>query len=328
MSMKHKVSDVRIQEFEAAHYQGVVEVHNSIYPEHRTTLEELRFEDETWDRERYFFKRWVALGTAERVVAYGEAGHSVSVFHPRRFWMQVGVHPEWQGRRIGTRLYDHIMEVLSRKQPMEVLTHVREDMESGLRFAKRRGFVERMRAWESVLDLSSFDHARFRGYVEKLRGVEITTMAKEREVREDFDVKLHELQTTLMADVPLPGRYTPISLDLFRRWALESPGIIPEAYFLAKVGDEYIAQCVLERELGMEGVLVHGLTGVRREYRGRGIAIGLKVTALQWAKQAGYRQVKTWNDSTNRGMLAINEKLGFKRRPAWITLVKRMEGGE
>ncbi len=56
--------------------------------------------------------------------------------------------------------------------------------------------------------------------------------------------------------------------------------------------------------------------------------MALKVTALQWAKEQGYTRVRTWNDSMNVGILAINEKLGFQREPAWITYVKELGGSD
>jgi predicted GNAT superfamily acetyltransferase len=71
-----------------------------------------------------------------------------------------------------------------------------------------------------------------------------------------------------------------------------------------------------------QGRLHTGLTGVRREYRKRGLATALKVKVLGKAKALGYESVLTWNDSTNAGMLGINWRLGFEKRPAWIDFEK------
>jgi RimJ/RimL family protein N-acetyltransferase len=62
------------------------------------------------------------------------------------------------------------------------------------------------------------------------------------------------------------------------------------------------------------GVLQQDDTGVIREYRGRGIATALKLKVIEYGKKNGYRVIKTWNDSVNEAMLAVNIKLGFKRR--------------
>ena len=65
-----------------------------------------------------------------------------------------------------------------------------------------------------------------------------------------------------------------------------------------------------------------GLTGVRREYRRRGIALALKVHALAFARSRGYQRVLTENESNNRGILAINERLGFVKNPVWVHYLK------
>ena len=68
-----------------------------------------------------------------------------------------------------------------------------------------------------------------------------------------------------------------------------------------------------------------GFTGMYREYRKRGIATALKVRALGVAKSLGYERIMTWNDSTNAGMLGINYRLGFEKRPAWIDYEKVLD---
>ena len=49
-----------------------------------------------------------------------------------------------------------------------------------------------------------------------------------------------------------------------------------------------------------------------------------KVYAIEYAKQNGKTQIKTFNGKQNTGMLRINEIVGFKRQPPWITLVKSL----
>jgi mycothiol synthase len=65
-----------------------------------------------------------------------------------------------------------------------------------------------------------------------------------------------------------------------------------------------------------------GLTAVRRAYRRRGIALALKVRSLEFGKANGYSSVQTENESNNRGMLAINDELGFVKNPAWAHYLK------
>lgn len=63
------------------------------------------------------------------------------------------------------------------------------------------------------------------------------------------------------------------------------------------------------------GLFDIGFTGVDREYRGRGVALALKVRGAQVAMRFGATALRTGNDSRNAAMLAVNQKLGYVRLP-------------
>ncbi len=69
------------------------------------------------------------------------------------------------------------------------------------------------------------------------------------------------------------------------------------------------------------------MTGVLPSHRGRGIAMALKLATIAYGRQHGYSEIRTWNETHNTGMLAINERLGFTRQPAWITFEAALEPG-
>ncbi|GIV90722.1 MAG: hypothetical protein KatS3mg055_3240 [Chloroflexus sp.] len=70
-----------------------------------------------------------------------------------------------------------------------------------------------------------------------------------------------------------------------------------------------------------------GFTAVRRDYRGRGIALALKLHTIAYAKAMGVTGIRTDNDSTNQAMWHINQRLGFLRGPVWVVL-RRQEQEE
>jgi RimJ/RimL family protein N-acetyltransferase len=53
-----------------------------------------------------------------------------------------------------------------------------------------------------------------------------------------------------------------------------------------------------------------------------GIALALKLRTIAYAQEHGKPYIKTWNDSPNEGMIALNERLGFVRHTGWFTYRK------
>jgi GNAT superfamily N-acetyltransferase len=102
---------------------------------------------------------------------------------------------------------------------------------------------------------------------------------------------------------------------------LANPNLLPEGYMVALEGKKYVGMSNLWNAETIPDVWT-GLTGVLREYRGRGIAMALKVVVLGWAKEAGILGTRTWNAEQNAGMRGINERLGFEILPAWYTCAK------
>ncbi len=146
-------------------------------------------------------------------------------------------------------------------------------------------------------------------------GIILTTLAEEKKRDPDWLDKVYDLHTTVMADVPSSNPVTPVLREEFRRGALGNPHLIWDGYFLAEVGGEYVGESFVWRLPAEPGHLSQGFTGVRREYRGQGVAMALKLKVIEYAQTHGYTHIKTWNATTNKPMLAINEKLGCQLRP-------------
>ena len=150
----------------------------------------------------------------------------------------------------------------------------------------------------------------------------VVTVAEERERDPRCREKLYDMHVEVLADVPQPDAYTPQTIDQFQQRLLDNPAYVPGGHFLAKDDNRYIAESFVFRSEERPDVLYQGLTATRREYRGRGIALALKLRVVAFAKQRGYREIRTWNDTLNAPMLHINETMGFVRQPAWVMLAK------
>ena len=55
----------------------------------------------------------------------------------------------------------------------------------------------------------------------------------------------------------------------------------------------------------------HGLTVVRRDWRGRGLASAMKEREIAWAAANGIRCLVTYTQTGNENMQAVNARLGY-----------------
>lgn len=113
----------------------------------------------------------------------------------------------------------------------------------------------------------------------------------------------------------------------FEKWVadvLHNPQTLPDGFFVAMHGDAYVGMSNLWADRATDR-LHQGLTGVRQDYRRRGIATAMKVRGILFAQANGNSIIKTDNEVTNRPMLSINHRLGFVPQPAWIAFEKEME---
>ena len=313
---------LEIREFRPEEYPALVDLYNRVDPEYPMTVDEARYEDEHFDRSTYFQWRRVATRPgSDEIVGVAEVQHSQWSFHPDRYWVWIGVRPEAQRQGIGAALYDGALEELRERGAAALRTSVREDRAEAIAFAERRGFQDRERAWESRLDLATYDPATFEGRAAVPEGIAIVTLAEETARDPEAMRRLYDLNNDLSPDVPRLDPYTPPTFEMFKDM-VTGPGYTPEACFIAKDGDRWIGMTNVFRSEADPKDLYTGFTATRREYRGKGIAWAMKVRAVGWAKANGYRQLRTWNSTLNAPMLSINVRLGFEKQPVWITFGK------
>lgn len=319
---------VRVRPFRDEDYPRYVEIANAVTPEFVQTVDEARHHDAAWDSARFHRRRVVAEGEGGRLVGWGEVGHMPDQFHPDRYFLELQVDLPDRHRGAGTALYDDLLAGLQERGARALRAEAKESTSEGIAFLDRRGFDEVQRAWESRLDVAAFDPAPFAGAEARAADAEIgfTDLAAERARDPEALAKAYALHLACNRDVPDVEPVTDVPYEYFLNYEVEGPGALPDGYLLATDGDRYVGQSSLYATEEDPGVLYQGLTGLLPAYRGKGIAMALKLRTVAYARAHGKREIRTWNNTRNRPMLRINEAMGFQKQPVWIVFQKDLRG--
>jgi len=307
----------------SAHYSGIAAVINSLYPDNGSSVEEIAEGDRRRDP-KFKFQRWIAI-EQDLVVGTGHYTQSIWFAHPQKFMLWIGVLPGHQGRGTGSALYETIMQGLQPFDPLALRATATEDRPQSMQFLEKRGFQEVIRDIRSELNVQAFDLTRFTGLEDCFReaGIEIKTLP-ELENDPERNRKLYDLDWEMSLSVPgdLAAGIGRRGLEKFVEYAITGPSALPDGFFVAVKGEEYIG--LSHVLLSRKGVsLYQGLTGVKPQYRRLGIGLALKIRVIAYAQAAGYAIIVAENDAKNIPMLAMNERLGYVRKPDLITFEKQ-----
>jgi len=226
------------------------------------------------------------------------------VRRPDRAMVHTTVLPELRRRGAGTAFYE-ALSAWARERGLEILDgQVADDDPESLAFATRRGFVEERREKGVALDLTAIKAP----VADPPAGVEIVTWAD----RPELARGMHEVSLEASADIPGDEDDEPQSFAHWLAHTMGGSGDKPEATFVALAGDDVIGYAKFSLTEAQPTTAHHDLTGVKRAWRGRGVARALKATQIAWAKANGYEQLRTRNEERNVPIRRLNEQFGYK----------------
>ena len=289
-----RVLEIRPARDDADH-ELVLELNNTIRPDLAMTIENLRSYMASSPQQHFLaWEDGRAIGTGYAALRAGR---------PEPF-IHVLVHPKERRRGIGGALFAAVTAWVAGRGRTHVESFVDDSEPEALAFLERRGFVPVGREIKVALDLT--DHVPLR--VDAPEGIEIVTWAE----RPDLARGLYEVACEANPDIP--GEEDDV-IEPYDEWLahhMQGSGDLPQATFVAVAGDEVVGYSKFSLTDAQPKTAFHDLTGVKRAWRGRGIAGALKRAQIAWAKQAGYERLLTNNEERNAPIRKLNERLGYK----------------
>ena len=278
------------------------EIYNRVWPRAAFSVEETAAwragHDETLE----------VLGELDGDVV-GSAVAAIGSTRPDHVFTLITVLPAARRRGVGSALYEAV-SAWARERGRDTLdTFAREEDPGGVDYALRRGFVEESREAGLELRLAGIEPPA----ADPPEGVAIVTLA-------DCPELAHLLYDVACESIPdVPGAEDEV-LPPREHWVqhhLYGPG---RETWIAVAQAEPVGYAMLRISAARPGDAIHAMTGVKRAWRGRGIASALKRAQIVWAIEHGLDLLDTTNEVRNASMRRVNEKLGYTPAPGRIHL--------
>ena len=273
-------------------------IYNEVLPEEAVSAEEV----ERWRSAQIAVGDFVASLDGEPA---GSVAAGIAHSRPESAQTLLTVLPGMRRRGVGSALFVAISAWAAENGARELRARIPEDEPEGLAFAERRGFRVLARETKLVLELADLELPE----VEPPSEIEIARWLD----RPELARGLHEATFEAQPDVPGTGEgWEPEPFEVWERMHR------PERMFAAVAGDEVVGFAELWTTDARPTTAVHMMTGVRRAWRGRGIAGALKRAQIAWAKEAGYERLETSNELRNEPIRRLNERLGYREAPGRV----------
>ncbi|MGE5675485.1 MAG: GNAT family N-acetyltransferase [Mycobacterium leprae] len=263
--------------------------------------------------------RVVAVNPAGRIAGYGTLRRD-GYEEPRRFRIRVAVAVEQRRQGIGTALVAELEQWAYAHYGTGFEASFRDEP-GFLAFARRHGYAVDMHQIGFILHVPRFDEAPFAAVIGRLEaeGIRFITLAEQPTAA--FQRALYDLEALCNHDEPGYENETfPPFADWYRDVCANECRPL-DCTIVALDGETPVALSGLVRDT--DGNMRVAFTGVHPAYRGRSIALAVKLLAIRAAKRYGAAQLHTGSEERNAPMLHLNRRLGFDSHPGMYRCVKR-----
>jgi GNAT superfamily N-acetyltransferase len=176
-----------------------------------------------------------------------------------------------------------------------------------------------------ALDIATANLAPWHSLEQQLamQGISISTLGYERAHDPAVLHKLYDLHLAALPDWtdPDPAPSNALTFAEYLR-RFEQDAVLPEGFFIAKRGNQYIGYSGVVQALDTPRRLFSAGTAVRPPARHMGVATALKVRTIAFAQQQKYQLLIA--NTASLPMLALNLRLGFRRERAEVRLVRAL----
>jgi GNAT superfamily N-acetyltransferase len=265
----------------------------------------------------------LALDEKEQAIGYWDVDYEAWM-KPGHFHINVIVQPEARGHGLGAQMYSDALCIVREHNATHLKSSVSDMDMNSLKFAVARGFKIDHHTFISTLQLADFQERRFGDLMARIQGDGFRFFPlAEAGLTDENKHRLYELNRDAGLDHPGNDGTFP-DFQVFAKNVFEASWFRADTQIIASYADRWVGLAAIG--IYPDKHAYNTFTGVLREYRGRGLALALKLQTILLAKREGMRYIRTHNDSKNRSMLSVNRKLGYKPEPGYYQLLCVLDG--
>jgi len=280
-------------------------IYNEVWPRAAVTMDEV----DSYKASSIAYADHLALLDGEPV---GSGAVAILPSRPDVASASITVLAQHRGHGAGTALYREISSWCAAHGIEAIEEPIEEEDAPSIEYARRRGFAEIERYGRMVLDLGGVEPPKD----PPPAGIEIVSWA----ARPELARGIYEVAVEAYPD--MPGNAAD-EMEPYEAWLahdMQGSADRPEATFVALAGDEVVGFAKFFLTAAQPADAYHDTTGVKRAWRGRGIAGALKRAQIAWAKQQGYRRLVTGNEMRNEPIRRLNTRLGYREESGRVMM--------